>query len=97
MPISGGREPELIPGSQAIVNYRYWDVAGDTAYFADIGTETFVRSLDLKTGLRRTLFPLRGEFYLGPRGLAISPDRKSVLVVKLDTLIGDIRMIEGLK
>ena len=97
MPISGAREPELIPGSQAIVNYRYWDVAGDTAYFADIGPETFLRSLDLKTGLTRTLFPLRGQFFLGPRGFAISPDRKSALFVKLDTLIGDIRMIEGLK
>ena len=98
MPVSGGREPELIAGSQGIVNYRYWDVAGDTAYFADIGGGTVVvRSLDLKTGQSRPLFPLRAELFLGPRGLAVSGDGKSILMVKLDTVIGDIRMIDGLK
>jgi Tol biopolymer transport system component len=100
MPAEGGQtEPELIPGTEGAGNYRYLDFAGKAATFIEVGKSKIVRRFDTESGKLQTLFtlPAETELYLGPRGMAVSPDGRHLLITKLDTRIGDIRMIDNLR
>lgn len=95
MPSSGGKA-KLVHGTEAIVNYRYWQLLNDVVYYVDIGKSKVVCTFDLKTGQRKRLYPLDAELNVGPRGLAVSPDGKWILITKLDVRVGEIKMIDNL-
>ena len=99
MPARGAgdnHEPERVEGTAGLVTYRYWDQAHDIVYFVDQGMSKTVRAFDLKNRRTRVVYSLDGELFLGPRGLAVSPDGKSILITKLDAHIGDVKMIDTL-
>jgi len=94
-PATGGTET-LVPGTEKVGLFRYWQVSPTGVYFAEGPANPTVQFLNFKTGLRTPLASLGQQLRKGPRGLAVSPDGSSFLYVQEDERQSDLSLIDGI-
>ena len=93
-PVEGG-EPALVPGTEKVGLFRYWQLAPTGIYFAEGPNNPTVQFLNLKTGTRTRLASLGSQLRRGPRGLAVSPDGSWFLYTQEDGGQSDLSLIDG--
>jgi len=94
--MAGGMET-LVPGTEKVGPYRYWQLSPTGIYFAEGPANPIVQFLNLKTGLRTPLASLGQQLRKGPRGLAVSPDGSSFLYAQEDERQSDLSLIDGIQ
>ena len=95
IPIAGGQESLFLKG----VEHRYWAVAEEGIYFvATEGNEAFVKFIDFETlrvtQIMRLERKLRRDFL---RGLALSPDGRSLLGTLVEQNSSDLVLVENFR
>ena len=95
IPIAGGQESLFLKG----VEKRYWAVAEGGIYFvATEGNEAFVKFIDFETlrvtQIMRLERKLRRDFL---RGLALSPDGRSLLCTLVERNSSDLVLVENFR
>jgi hypothetical protein len=99
----GVRRLDLASGAEAVSagTERGPTAIGPSAGAASVLVEDAVtpvlRFLDLKTHHVSRLTNLPGKPNVRRRGLAVSPDGSSLLFMSLDTEIGDIMLLDGIR
>ncbi|HEY2017984.1 MAG TPA: protein kinase [Bryobacteraceae bacterium] len=86
----------VIAGTERAI-YRNWALGSGGIYFAEGAAPPVLRFLDLQTHRISRLASLPGKPNIKRRGLAVSPDGSSLLYTSLDTEIGDIMLLEGIR
>ena len=86
----------VIAGTEHAV-YRNWALGGGGIYFVEGAASPVLRFLDLETHQGSRLINLPGKPNIKRHGLAVSPDGSSVLYTSVDTEIGDIMLLEGIR
>ena len=96
MPVEGGKAA-LVPGTEKVGLFRYWQLSPVGLYFAEGPANPVVQFLNLKTGARTRLASLGRQLRKGPRGLAVSPDGSSFLYMQEDDRQSDLYLMDGLE
>jgi Tol biopolymer transport system component len=94
-PVQGGQET-LVPGTETVGLFRYWQLSPTGIYFAEGPNNPVVQFMNLKTGARTRLASLGSQLRRGPRGLAVSPDGSSFLYTHADEGQSDLCVIDGI-
>ena len=94
-PKKGGKET-LVPGTEKVGMYRYWQLGPMGIYFVEGPANPVVQFVNLKTGLRTRLASLESHLSKEPRGLSVSPDGSSFLYVQEDERQSDLSLIDGI-
>ena len=94
-PVEGGQET-IVPGTEKVGLFRYWQLSPTGIYFADGPTNPLVQFVNLKTGARTRLASLGPQLRKGPRGLAVSPDGSSFLYMQADEGQSDLSLIDNI-
>jgi len=96
VPTSGGEEIEVISSLKAGY-WGYWAVVENGIYYLDTTAKPGINFFD--TGSRRVtrVFDLESQPAWGAPGLAISPDKKTVLYTQMDALNSDIILVENFR
>jgi hypothetical protein len=92
-----GGEATLVPGTEKMGLFRYWQLSPTGIYFAEGPNNPVVQFLNLKTGARARLASLGSQLRKGPRGLAVSPDGSSFLYTQGDGGQSDLSLIDGIQ
>jgi eukaryotic-like serine/threonine-protein kinase len=102
--VNGGiRRLELASGAETMVGgteravLRNWTLGRNGIYFVDAPAPYVLRFLDLKRHRVSRIANLPEKPTSRERGLNISPDGTSLLYTSVDTQIGDIMLIEGIR
>jgi len=95
-PVSGGGAT-LLPGTEGVHTYRYWQLTRDGIFFVDGPPEITLRFLDFRTGKVHPIASLPFALVRGPRGLAVSPDGSVILCSLQDVSSANIDLINGLE
>jgi dipeptidyl aminopeptidase/acylaminoacyl peptidase len=95
-PVEGG-QPTLVPGTEKVGLFRYWQFTPRGIYFAEGPSNPIIQFLNLKTGARTRLTSLGSQLRRGPRGLAVSPDGSSFLYTQEDGGQSDLSLIDGIQ
>jgi Tol biopolymer transport system component len=99
----GVRRLDLASGAETVIAgteravYRNWALGGGGIYFVEGAATPVLRFLDLKTHRVSWLANLPGKPDVKRHGLAVSPDGSAVLYTSVDTEIGDIMLLEGIR
>jgi len=91
-----GGEPSLLPGTEGVQKYRYWQLTPQGIYFVEGPANPVVQFLDLKTGHVTRLASLSPQL-LGARGLSVSPDGKFFLYLQEDAKLSNLYLIESVQ
>lgn len=79
----------IIKGTENVQALRYWGAVRTGIYFVPDGT-TSLRFFEFQSGRVTAQADLEGSFVVGPRGLGVSPDGKSVVYARTDLDVSDI-------
>ena len=94
IPTDGGKETEVISSLEA-GNWGYWAVVEDGIYYLDTTTtKPGIAFFDFTTHRTTRVFDLQNRPASSAPGLAISPDKKTILYTQLDALNSDIMLVE---
>ena len=95
MPAAGGGPAVLLPGTESVMS-RYWQPTADGISFIDnAGAQPVLKLFDYRTGRIRKLRQLPAKrLVVGPRGMAVSPDGRSILYTREDLTLGDIMLVK---
>jgi len=85
-----------IAGTERTI-HRNWALGARGIYFVEGAATPVLRFLDLETHRVTRLANLPGRPNVKRHGLAVSPDGLSLLFTSIDTEIGDIMLLEGLR
>ena len=96
MPVEGGKAT-LVPGTEKVSLFRYWQLSPMGLYFAEGPSNPVVQFLNLNTGARTRLASLGPHLRKGPRGLAVSPDGSLFLYMQEDDPQSDLYLMDGLE
>ena len=96
IPTNGGEETEVI-GSLEAGYWGYWAVVEDGIYYVDTATKPGIAFFNSTTHRTARLFDLESPPAREAPGLAISPDKKTVLYSQLDALNRDIILVENFR
>ena len=96
MPVEGGKAT-LVPGTEKVSLFRYWQLSPMGLYFAEGPSNPVVQFLNLNTGARTRLASLGTHLRKGPRGLAVSPDGSLFLYMQEDDPQSDLYLMDGLE
>ena len=77
--------------------YRNWALGGGGIYFVEGVATPVLQFLDFQAHRVTRLTTLPGKPNVKRHGLAVSPDGSSFLYTSLDTEIGDIMLLEGIR
>src|SRR6266478_3189927 len=94
IPTSGGEEIEVI-GSLEAGYWGYWAVVEKGIYYLDRTAKPGINFFDLATHRVTRVFDLENGPAWGAPGLAISPDKKTILYTQLDSLNSDIILVDN--
>jgi len=96
VPVAGGEETLVLDHHQAGL-WRYWAVTGEGIYFAtaEIASSPVVEFLNFSTNKITQIARLNAPLFRTDPGLAISPDRQSLLLVQMDQRGSDIMLAEN--
>ncbi|MCW5980069.1 MAG: PD40 domain-containing protein [Bryobacteraceae bacterium] len=97
VPVDGGPE-KLVPGLELAHKSRSWGVQAQGIYFVSAdGPGYAIRFQDARTGKITRLATLDKEPFWNAPVLALSPDGRSLLYVRLDYDVKDIMVVEGFR
>lgn len=96
IPTDGGEESEIISSLEAGY-WGYWAVVENGIYYLDMKTKPGIDFFDFTTNRTTRVFDLENRPASGEPGLAVSPDRKSILYTQLDALNSDIILVENFR
>jgi Tol biopolymer transport system component len=89
-----GGPPSLVPGTERVHLYRYWQVVRDGIFFVDGPPNAMLRALSFATGKVRAVAPLPSRLARGPRGLAVSADGSRILYTLQDLTLSDVMLAD---
>src|SRR5215469_3256049 len=96
IPTSGGEEIELISALKPGY-WGYWAVVEDGIYYLDMAPKPGINYFDITTRQSKRVFDLENHPVWGVPGLAISPDKKTILYTQLDSLNSEIILVENFR
>ena len=96
IPTDGGEETEIISSLEPGY-WGYWVVVENGIYYLDMTSKPGIDFFDFATHRTTRTFDLENRPASGAPGLAVSPDRKSILYTQLDTLNNDIILVENFR
>ena len=96
IPTGGGEETELISALKPGF-WGYWAVVEDGIYYLDMAPKPGINYFDITTLRSTRVFDLENRPAWGAPGLAISPDKKTILYTQLDALNSDIILVENFR
>jgi hypothetical protein len=94
IPAEGGEEVEIINSLEA-GHWGYWAVVEKGIYYLDTKAKPGISFFDIATHRISRVFDLESGPARGAPGLAISPDRKTILYTQLDALNSDVILVEN--
>src|SRR4029077_12822506 len=96
IPTNGGEEVEVINSLEA-GHWGYWAVVENGIYYLDTTAKPGIASLALNTSRTTRVFDLENRPARQAPGLAVSPDKKTILYTQLDALGRDIMLVENFR
>jgi Tol biopolymer transport system component len=96
IPSEGGEETEVIASLEAGY-WGYWAVVGDGIYYLDTTAKPAISFLDFATRRSTPVFDLENRPAREAPGLAVSPDKGTILYSQLDELSRDIILVENFR
>jgi Tol biopolymer transport system component len=96
IPTDGGEESEIISSLEPGY-WGYWAVVENGIYYLDTKVKPGIDFFDFTTHRTTRVFDLENRPTSGGPGLAVSPDRKSILYTQLDALNSDIVLVENFR
>jgi Tol biopolymer transport system component len=94
IPTNGGEEVQVISSLEAGY-WGYWAVVENGIYYLDTTTKPAIAFLDITTNRITPVFDLENGPVEDAPGLAVSPDKKTILYTQLDTSYSDILLVEN--
>jgi Tol biopolymer transport system component/DNA-binding winged helix-turn-helix (wHTH) protein len=96
IPINGGEEVELISSLEAGY-WGYWAVVENGIYYLDTTAKPGIAFFNITTHRTTRVFDLENRPARQAPGLAVSPDKKTILYTQLDALNNDIILVENFR
>jgi Tol biopolymer transport system component/DNA-binding winged helix-turn-helix (wHTH) protein len=96
IPTNGGEEVEVI-SSLGAGYWGYWTVVDNGIYYLDPTTKFGINFFDVATHRTTRLFDLGKRPARQVPGLAVSPDKKTILYTQLDALSNDIILVDDFR
>lgn len=96
IPTNGGEEVEIISSLEAGY-WGYWTVVNNGVYYLDPTTKFGINFFDFATHRTRRLFDLGNRPARQVAGLAVSPDKKTILYTQLDALNNEIILVDNFR
>lgn len=96
IPTTGGEEAEVISALKPGY-WGYWAVVEDGIYYLDMAPKPGINYFDITTLRSTRVFDLVNRPPWGAPGLAISPDKKTILYTQMDALNSDIILVENFR
>jgi Tol biopolymer transport system component/DNA-binding winged helix-turn-helix (wHTH) protein len=96
IPVDGGEEVEVISSLEAGY-WGYWAVVENGIYYLDTATKPGIVFFDITTHRTTRVFDLENGPARRAPGLAVSPDKKTILYTQLDALNSDIILVENFR
>ena len=96
IPTNGGEEVEVISSLEAGY-WGYWVVVENGIYYLDTKTKPGINFFDTATHRITRVFDLENVLARKAPGLAISPDKKTILYTQRDALNSDIILVENFR
>ncbi len=96
IPTNGGEEVEVI-GSLEAGYWGYWAVVENGVYYLDTTTKPGIAFFDITTHRITRLFDLENRPARQAPGLAVSPDKKTILYTQWDATDTDIILVENFR
>jgi len=93
---NGGEEIELISSLEAGY-WGYWAVVENGIYYLDTTTKSGINFFDIATHQITRVFDLENRPASEAAGLAVSPDKETILYTQLDALNNDIILVENFR
>jgi hypothetical protein len=94
IPINGGKEVELISSLEAGY-WGYWAVVENGIYYLDTIEKPGIAFFDITTHRITRVFDLENRPARDDLGLAVSPDRKTILYTQLDAISTEVILLEN--
>ncbi len=96
IPTAGGEEIELISSLEAGY-WGYWAVVENGIYYLDTTTKPGIAFFDIPTHRITPMFDLENPPARGNPGLAVSPDKSTILYMQSDAINTDIILLENFR
>jgi Tol biopolymer transport system component/DNA-binding winged helix-turn-helix (wHTH) protein len=96
IPINGGEEVEVISSLEAGY-WGYWAVVENGIYYLDTTTKPGIAFFNITTHRITRVFDLENRPAREDPGLAVSPDKRTILYTQLDALNSDIILVENFR
>jgi Tol biopolymer transport system component/DNA-binding winged helix-turn-helix (wHTH) protein len=97
IPMNGGEESEIISSLEAGY-WGYWAVVENGIYYLDMtAAKPAIAFFDITAHRTTRVFDLEKPPAREAPGLAVSPDKKTILYTQLDTLNSDIILVENFR
>jgi len=96
IPTNGGEEIEVINSLEAGY-WGYWAVVENGIYYLDSAAKPGISFFDIATHRITRVFDLENSPARFAPGLAISPDKETILYTQLDALNSDIILVENFR
>jgi Tol biopolymer transport system component len=94
IPTNGGEEVEIISSLEAGY-WGYWAVVENGIYYLDTTAKPGINFFEIATHRITRVFDLENRPAMQAPGLAVSPDRSTILYSQLDALNNDIILVEN--
>jgi Tol biopolymer transport system component/DNA-binding winged helix-turn-helix (wHTH) protein len=96
IPTNGGEEVEVI-GSLEAGHWGYWAIVDDGIYYLDTTGKPGIAFFNTTTHHTTRVFDLENRPAREAPGLAVSPDKGTILYTQLDTLNSDVVLVENFR
>ena len=96
IPTNGGEEVEVISSFES-GNWGYWAVVDNGIYYLDLTAKPRIAFFDITTHRSTPLFDLESGPGKDVAGLAISPDKGTILYTQLDGSSSEIILVENFR
>jgi Tol biopolymer transport system component/DNA-binding winged helix-turn-helix (wHTH) protein len=96
VPTNGGEEVEIISSLES-GHWGYWAVVEDGIYYLDSTAKPGIGFFNVNTRRTTRVFDLDNRPATQAPGLAVSPNKATVLYTQLDTLSRDIMLVENFR
>jgi hypothetical protein len=96
IPTNGGEEVRLTNSLEAGY-WGYWVVAEDGIYYLDTTGRPGIAFFDITARRTARMFDLENRPALEVPGLAVSPDKTTILYTQLDVVNSDIILVENFR
>jgi len=96
MPTDGGEESELISSLEPGY-WGYWAVVEDGIYYLDTTAKPGIAFFNFTTRRTTRVFDLENRPAREAPGLAVSPDKGTILYTQVDALRTDITLVENFR